>query len=971
VRAATRGQAELGKYELLCLLATGGMASVHLARAKGIGGFEKLLVIKRILPRAAGDESFIQMFLDEARIAATLEHSNVAHVFDVGSVQNEVFLAMEFLHGQDVRTIFRASQGPIPFDPTFAITIGICAGLHYAHEKRGANGQPLGLVHRDVSPSNVVVTYDGGVKVIDFGIAKATNRLGNTKSGVLKGKPGYMSPEQCTGKTLDRRSDVFCVGIMLYELTTGTRLFGSKDAEYLQLKAIVESDVAPPSTLVPGYPPELERIVLRALARDANQRYQTALELQRDLEVLARSLRLDVSPTSLAKFMEATFREELDAWRAAEQSGVTQAEHVVSGKGRLTSLGRIAIPAGASTETQKPEESARGGVDQFDSTQLAVAESSTPPSKTRPDTATRLVVTAPQLEETHRSASRRRRAMAAFGAVAVVTAAALLVQRGRTLAIHTPPNNDQAPAPAPTPITSLPLPPSTSREALAAYEEGMQAQRDGASSTALTKFDLATEKDPMLAAAHLRAAILLQDYDPAQVAAHFERARGLRKYLSERDQGLLEAVEPTAARSPADPAESAKRLFALSRRYPGDAEIAFLFGTLQGAAGDVVESAASAKKAIAIDSEYLAPLALLGEEEAYLGDFDQALKDLERCMTASGAATQCLNVSNLIHAQRGDCDATAQQRNLATTTQSHVAEAALAEAALARGEPLSVVETFVDRQIAALLKGTQAVAAESYAHRFAIVSGDFDAAEAAARRLETAVAADPSAQWHQFVASGLGDVYVETGRIAEEGAAARAVLEKMASWTPEKRVDDDGISRDQVPRLLAHERHAGILSRDELVAKRAAWLASWEARVPAFYRGYLWLEAYAETVETPEDAREALDALPRFGGVPAFRMNNSVSVGRVYWLAGDLDEALPLLEQEARSCTALRWAYRHVRALYMLGRTREARGDVSGACAAYKDVLARWGHAVPRSLTADDVRGRMRVLACQGGKPRG
>ncbi len=353
------------------------MAAVHLARAAGIGGFEKLLVIKRILPHVAKDRSFIQMFLDEARIAATLDHANVVHVFDVGSAQGDVFLAMEFLHGHDLRGIARTVDGPLPLDPTIAVGVGVCAGLHYAHERRGPTGQLLGLVHRDVSPSNVVVTYDGSVKVIDFGIAKATNRSTETGTGVLKGKPGYMSPEQCLGEAVDRRSDVFCAGIMLYELTTGTRLFGPRGAEYAQLRAIVEAEIVAPSKLVPAYPPELERVVLKALQRKPEERYQTALELQRALEGFAIASRLDVSPTRLAAFMEETFRGELDAWRAAERSGVALAEHVINRTlGQPSSLGLVPKADAACTATQTETTEGRPAVNEYASTELVAARPS-------------------------------------------------------------------------------------------------------------------------------------------------------------------------------------------------------------------------------------------------------------------------------------------------------------------------------------------------------------------------------------------------------------------------------------------------------------------------------------------------------------------------------------------------------------------------------------------------------------------
>ena len=351
---APRRAALFGRYELLCVLATGGMAAVHLARAAGIGGFEKLLVIKRILPHAAHDRGFIEMFLDEARLAATLAHANVAQVFDAGAVDGDVYLAMEFLHGHDVRSIAKAFTSAIPLDAAIAIALGVCAGLHHAHERRGPDGKLLELVHRDISPSNVVVTFDGSIKVIDFGIAKASARLGvETTTGVVKGKPGYMSPEQCLGdRELDRRSDVFCVGILLYELTVGQRLFPASTTEYAQLHAIVEGAIAAPSTIVPGYPRELERIVMTALDRDVDRRYQTAEALQRDLAAFARTAHLDVTPSRMAAFMAETFRDELDAWHAAQRAGTSLADHIVSrGEAERHSLGRLTTREGDVTAT--------------------------------------------------------------------------------------------------------------------------------------------------------------------------------------------------------------------------------------------------------------------------------------------------------------------------------------------------------------------------------------------------------------------------------------------------------------------------------------------------------------------------------------------------------------------------------------------------------------------------------------------
>jgi serine/threonine protein kinase/tetratricopeptide (TPR) repeat protein len=976
VVSASRREGELGKYELLCLLATGGMASVHLARAKGIGGFEKLLVIKRILPRAADDDTFIRMFLDEARIAATLDHSNIAHVFDVGSVQNEVFLAMEFLHGHDVRSIVHTLTGPVPLDPTFAIAIGICAGLHYAHDKRGTKGQLLGLVHRDVSPSNVVVTYDGGVKVIDFGIAKATDRLGDTKSGILKGKPGYMSPEQCLGMPLDRRSDIFCVGIMLYELTTGTRLFGPKDAEYLQIKAIVESDPAPPSALVPGYPPKLERVVMRALARVPEERYQTALELQRDLEGLARASGLDVSPTGLATFMEATFREELDAWRASEKSGLSLAEHVVrGGQGRCTSLGRISLPDGATTKTQSPEgdEAAASGLA---STQLAAAEPSDPsnparnrlpppaagPSHAAPrvETASRLIVTtSPLPEETRRSARRRQRNIVFVAAAFVaIIAMAFVLQRSRPPDVA--PQVSSAPAPAATPITSLPLPTSTNREAVAAYAEAMQAMRDGAANTARTKFQRAAELDPMLAAAHLRATMCLVGEEEQLARASFQRARGLRSYLTERDQKFLDALEPTISRTQTDGNEAVRRFLVLSQAYPGDAEIAYELAIVRALAGDYEGSAASARRALALDPDFLLVLGVLGDEEAYLGDIDAGLRTLERCIATSGGATTCALMSGDIRAQRGECEVAAETASrVRANTPGSWGYTAKVEAAVARGESPAVVRQILDQQPETVPWKRARVAL-----RLAALEGDFIAAEKAAREMEAALSSEPAMQLHMLVASQLSEIYAETGRVAEAGKAAKSSLEAAVAWEPEARVDDDGIGRDRTPRLLVAEFRAGLLSKEEMIAKSASWLSAWEVKTPPFYRGYLWVQAYSETVDTADDARQAIDALPRYNGIPPVRSVNALSVGRVYWVAGDLDLAIPALSAEAHSCTAYRWPFEHTRASYMLGRALEAKGDIGGACDAYQAVLAHWGRAKPRSVTAESVRSRISALKC-------
>ena len=320
----------LGKYEIIKRLATGGMAEIFLARVSGLPGFQKMVVIKRILPQLATKTDFVEMFLDEARIAATLQHPNIVQMYDVGVVDGNYFIAMEYLHGEDVRSLMRAlhrQDKKLPLEHALNIVIGVSSGLHYAHEKVGFDGKPLDIVHRDVTPQNIIVTYDGAVKLLDFGIAKASNRFGETRFGTLKGKVPYMSPEQCRGEPLDRRSDIFSLGIMLYELTLGKRLYQGK-SDFEVLKQIVEGTVTPPRELDKDYPPELEEIVMRALEKEKDKRYQTARDIQADLESMVRADRLHVSPIALTRFMEETFGQKIEAWRDAQAKGVTLGEHL-------------------------------------------------------------------------------------------------------------------------------------------------------------------------------------------------------------------------------------------------------------------------------------------------------------------------------------------------------------------------------------------------------------------------------------------------------------------------------------------------------------------------------------------------------------------------------------------------------------------------------------------------------------------
>lgn len=299
-------RATIGRYQLLKKLAAGGMAEIYLARVTGVGGFAKNVVLKRILPQLAESEQFFRMFLDEARIAATLQHPNVIQVYDAGEVDGQYYIAMEYLDGADLATVRRylaEHDQKLPLEHITYIAGCVCAGLHYAHEKKDLDGRPLGIVHRDVTPHNIFITRDGGVKLVDFGIAKASNRLSRTTYGTMKGKIAYMAPEQCEGGLVDRRVDIYALGTLLYEAATGKNPHRSAHAEYAMLKEIVEGTIAPPSTLDPTIPAGFEQVVMKAVAKTPEKRFQSAREMQMALESYARSEKLPVSALTLSDYI--------------------------------------------------------------------------------------------------------------------------------------------------------------------------------------------------------------------------------------------------------------------------------------------------------------------------------------------------------------------------------------------------------------------------------------------------------------------------------------------------------------------------------------------------------------------------------------------------------------------------------------------------------------------------------------------
>ena len=302
-----------GNYQLVKKLAMGGMAQIYLARRKGTDASGELVVVKRILPHLAENLEFVRMFLDEARIAARLAHPNIVQIHDLGAQDDSFFLAMEYIHGEDLRRMCKRAniQGtPLPVPLACRIISDACAGLDYAHKKTDPSGKPLDIVHRDVSPQNILVSFSGAVKVVDFGIAKAADQATVTRSGVLKGKYSYMSPEQAAGQRVDCRSDVFALGVVLYEMVTNTRLF-KRSTDMQTLTAVAECHVTPPSQIAPRVPPELDAIIMKALSREPATRYAEALQLQAALERYLADHEYAASPADLAAFMRQVYADRL------------------------------------------------------------------------------------------------------------------------------------------------------------------------------------------------------------------------------------------------------------------------------------------------------------------------------------------------------------------------------------------------------------------------------------------------------------------------------------------------------------------------------------------------------------------------------------------------------------------------------------------------------------------------------------
>ena len=481
-----------GKYFLLERINVGGMAEVFKAKAFGVEGFERLVAVKRILPNIAEDEEFITMFIDEAKIAVQLQHANIAQIFDLGKVDDSYFIALEYVYGRDLRAIFdrlRKVGDKMPPAQACYVVMQVCEGLDYAHNKQDAQGRDLNLVHRDVSPQNVLVCYEGEVKLIDFGIAKAAGKASKTQAGILKGKFGYMSPEQVRGLPLDRRSDIFAVGICLYELLTGERLFVG-ESDFSTLEKVRNVEILPPSTFNRRIAPELERIVLKALAKEVEDRYQNAIDLHDDLQAFLYSTGEFYSRKDLAGWMKRAFSNEMEEesaknaqWEQLEQP--TPGPQSVASRRTPPPLGRARPGAGLGrgragdadlrSRARRRTGPARRGSGRGRAE--LVGHPAAGDRDDRHDGHAGLRRRRAGRQDRHRPAARRGRAGAGRGFAAADVGRAVSVGRAAARAERLPQRRAARP-PAPTPGASpRPTRASTTRAAAAAPADRRSARR--------------------------------------------------------------------------------------------------------------------------------------------------------------------------------------------------------------------------------------------------------------------------------------------------------------------------------------------------------------------------------------------------------------------------------------------------------------------------------------------------------------
>jgi tetratricopeptide (TPR) repeat protein len=846
----------VGRYIVLDCIGAGAMGIVYTARDPDLGR-KVALKLLRADPSAETSQGARARLLREAQAMAKLSHPNVIAIYDVGTVADEVFLAMELVEGGTLGDWMRV---PRSWREVLAVMRRAGEGLAAAHD--------AGLVHRDFKPDNVLVGADGRVRVTDFGLARATEDPSSergqghatdvaataTRTGALVGTPAYMAPEQIAGHVADARSDVFSFCVTFYEALYGERPFAGTTLVGIA-EAVRRQEIRPVAAgnRVPSW---LRRVVVRGLQ---------ALPAERPGSIRAL---LDAIDAGSARARLRTALAALSLLVAALVAGVAALQRV--GHGRP--------PGGGSAMAQA--------------------------------------------------------------------------------------------APRPVAVTDLPMPGSARPDALAAYARGLQGMRDGTWGAA--DFERAAQLDPSLAAAHLRYALLEFWQLPTEGRQHLAKAVEGRPSLDEHDQLLLRAAEAWMQSEPTDDAAFVRLVGEAQARYPLDAEIAYYAGFAQTQLADHAAAVAALDVAIALDPGFGAAYQLKADEQGYAGDLDGSLATIDQCVVRAPEATRCLMERAFLDESDGNCGRVEQdgRRMLAHDPDSDMAYPMLALASYAQGRPLETARELLRQGDTRVAPARQHRSALRHEYELDVLTGDFDGARDRALELGVTASASPDRRLRATAALLYGDASIESGRSADAARVARDFLAHEGAWSAEPRSDDFAVLRDSTPSLWIAERRGGLLSPTAFEVERDAWVRGWESRLPGPYRPYAWLHGFARVAETREDAEKALAELPRFGPIPRFTplTFGDAFVGRTYLLAGRAAEALPYLRRAARSCLAVEHPIEHTQVQLALGRAATQAGEPGAraeACAAYGVVLARWGTARPRSVTAEAARSLAASLGCR------
>jgi serine/threonine-protein kinase len=993
--------AQFDRFTIEALLGEGGMGQVYRAFDARL---RRRVALKILRPRAEGGDpkrpapDRVSLILREARAAASLDHPNAVAIFELGEHEGVPFMAMELISGVALRTL--VGRRDVPVEQRLLWLGDVARALEAAHQ--------AGIVHLDIKPENVMVRSDGVVKVLDFGIARRTAAAPDpadavswetarvtllTEAGALVGTLPYMAPEQIRRLELDGRTDQFAWGVVAYELLAGKMPWPMDGSAFDLLSAILAE---PPPSLRPGdpeVPAVVEGIVMRALSKAPADRFASMGELAEALSAVTtgRSMtsgrgvalppavaaldnrRLSQLPTEsiavkgklLEDAVRASAARTLDSARApvatsttapAIGDGTPSPLAMTSGDLEVSpTMVTLPVASGSSLATlvtrELPSSGRRAAVAATEAEPPSVAPPSEPQQASPPTMAgiERPSPSAPPAPGPASARSTRRRWMLAVGAVgAIVTAAAL----GRW---YPPPR---------TPITALPAPKACNVAATSEVHLGIQALHDGVWEQAHHAFERAVAADGQCAEAHLRLVITGQARYPASKAREvYLRAAQLRERLSERDQLLLEAYEPLVRSDPANLREAGERMRALSARFPGDAELAYLAGSHSE---DAAAELASAERGLAIDPHYSDAWQTKGHALARLGKTQEALGVLDECLRAAPNSVDCARERISLLRRIGQCREMAKSARvwISRDPNTSLAYLALAQALGSEGSARGAVEEALRQRWAKLSPPEQAQRQPFEQAMVDVLQGDFASASKQADVLERAADESPDYEPHVRPTLLRLGVMIEGARPAEAARLAATTLERKAAWSSNLRPDSLDVALATFePRLLvaAPSPAGGAALRAWMSSTREAGLLNEEV---------LWAMGVAMPVTTPAEATAALETMPaslRAGGgyVRTPAELSGAYVGHALLLAGHAAEATPFLHVATASCFAFDDPFAHTRAHLWLAQALEQQHDVAGACAAYRVVEARWGKATPPSVTAAEATARLAALACR------